>query len=44
MRHPLFVSEYWMPSDFRCVAEFTVRSLAGAKTNTQTRVEKIFTL
>ena len=21
-RRPLFVSEYWMPSDFRCVAEF----------------------
>lgn len=42
-RHPLFVSEYWMPSDFRCVAEFTVRALAGAKTNAQTRVEKIFT-
>lgn len=43
-RHPLFVSEYWMPSDFRCVAEFTVRALAGAKTNAQTRAEKIFTL
>lgn len=43
-RHPLFVSEYWMPSDFRCIAEFTVRALAGAKTNTQTRVEKIFTI
>lgn len=42
--HPLFVSEYWMPSDFRCVAEFTVRALAGSKTNAQTRVEKIFTL
>lgn len=42
--HPLFVSEYWMPPDFRCVAEFTVRALAGAKTNAQTRVEKIFTL
>lgn len=41
-RHPLFVSEYWMPSDFRCVAEFTMRALAGAKTNAQTRVEKIF--
>lgn len=43
-RHPLFVSEYWMPSDFRCVTEFTVRALAGAKTNAQTRVEKIFTI
>lgn len=43
-RHPLFVSEYWMPSDFRCVTEFTVSALAGAKTNAQTRVEKIFTL
>lgn len=43
-RNPLFVSEYWMPSDFRCVAEFTVCALAGAKTNAQTRVEKIFTL
>lgn len=42
-RHPLFVSEYWMPSDFCCVAEFTVRALAGAKTNAQTRLEKIFT-
>lgn len=43
-RHPLFVSEYWMPSDFRCVAEFEVRALAGASTNAQTRVEKIFTI
>lgn len=43
-RHPLFVSEYWMPSDFRCAAEFTVRALAGAKTNAQTRIEKIFTI
>ena len=42
--HPLFVSEYWMPSDFRCVAELTVRALAGAKTNARTRIEKIFTL
>lgn len=43
-RHPLFVSEYWMPSDFRCVTEFEVRALAGATTNAQTRVEKIFTI
>lgn len=43
-RTPLYVSEYWMPSDFRCVAEFTVRALAGAKTNAQTRIEKIFTI
>lgn len=43
-RHPLFVSEYWMPSDFCCIAEFTVRALAGDKTNAQTRVEKIFTI
>lgn len=42
--HRLFVSEYWMPSDFRCVDEFTVHALAGPKTNTQTRIEKIFTL
>ena len=41
--HPIFVSEYWMPSDFRCVAEFEVRALLGAKTNAQTRTEKIFT-
>lgn len=43
-RHPLFVSEYWMPSDFRCIAEYEVRALKGATTNAQTRVEKIFTL
>ena len=43
-RYPLFVSEYWMPSDFRCVAEYEVHALAGATTNAQTRVEKIFTL
>jgi hypothetical protein len=43
-RFPLFVSEYWMPSDFRCVAEFNVRALAGASTKAQTRVEKIFTI
>lgn len=43
-RRPLFISEYWMPSDFRCVAEYEVRALAGATTNAQTRVEKIFTI
>ena len=43
-RFPLFISEYWMPSDFRCIAEYEVHALAGAKTNAQTRVEKIFTL
>lgn len=43
-RQPLFVSEYWMPSDFRCVAECEVCTLAGPKAHTQTRVEKIFTL
>ena len=42
--HPLFVSEYWMPSDFRCVAEYEVHALRGSATNAQTRVEKIFTL
>jgi adenine-specific DNA methylase len=42
-RFPLFVSEYWMPSDFRCVAEFVVQAIGDA-TGTQTRVEKIFTL
>lgn len=43
-RPPLFVSEYWMPPDFRCIAEYEVRALKGATTNAQTRVEKIFTL
>lgn len=43
-RHPLFVSEYWMPSDFRCVIEYEVRALKGSTTNAQTRVEKIFTI
>lgn len=43
-RHPLFVSEYWMPSDFRCVAEYEVHALMGTTTDAQTRVEKIFTL
>lgn len=43
-RHPLFVSEYRMPSDFRCVSEFEVHALAGSSTNAQTRVEKIFTI
>lgn len=43
-RRPLFISEYWMPSDFRCVAEYEVRALAGATTNAQIRVEKIFTI
>lgn len=43
-RRPLFISEYWMPPDFRCVAGFEVRALAGATTNAQTRVEKIFTI
>lgn len=44
LRHPLFVSEYWMPPDFRCIAEYEVCALLGATTNAQTRVEKIFTL
>lgn len=43
-RLPLFISEYWMPSDFRCVAEHEVRALAGATTNALTRIEKIFTI
>lgn len=43
-QRPLFISEYWMPSDFRCVAEYEVRALAGATTNAQTRIEKIFTI
>lgn len=43
-RHPLFVSEYWMPSDFRCVTELEVRALMGATANASVRVEKIFTL
>lgn len=43
-RHPLFVSEYWMPSDFKAVAEFEVYARFGAKTNAQTRIEKIFTI
>lgn len=42
--HPLFVSEYWMPPDFQCIAEYEVHALRGAATNAQTRVEKIFTL
>ena len=42
--HQIFVSEYWMPSDFQCIAEYEVRALAGATTKAQTRVEKIFTL
>lgn len=42
--HPLFVSEYWMPSDFRCIAEYEVHALRGSTTNAQTRIEKIFTL
>lgn len=43
-RSPLYVSEYWMPSDFKVVAEFEVSALFGAKTNDQTRIEKIFTI
>lgn len=43
-RFPLFVSEYWMPPDFRCVAEYEVHALRGASTNAQMRIEKIFTI
>lgn len=43
-RRRLFVSEYWMPSDFRCVAGYTVHAIAGSSTNAQTRIEKIFTI
>lgn len=40
----IFISEYQMPADFKCIAEFEVRALAGASTNSQIRVEKLFTL
>lgn len=43
-RFPLFVSEYWMPADFKVVAEFEVAVLRDSRTNAQTRVEKIFIL
>ena len=40
----VFVSEYQMPPDFKRIAEFEVRALAGASTNSQIRIEKLFTL
>lgn len=42
--HKVYVSEYQMPADFKCIAEFEVRALAGASTNSQIRIEKLFTL
>ena len=43
--HRVYISEYWMPPDFECVAEFTVRALAGVGVaQIQKRVEKLYTL
>lgn len=40
----IFVSEYQMPADFKCIAEFEVRALAEVSTRSQLRVEKLFIL
>lgn len=42
--HKIYISEYQMPTDFKCIAEFEVCALAGASTNSQIRIEKLFTL
>ena len=41
---PIFISEYWMPDDFVCVAENERRSTLSAQNNNCRNIEKIFTL
>lgn len=42
--HPIFISEYWMPDDFACVAEIERISIMSPKNNNCRNIEKIFTL
>ena len=42
--HPIFISEYWMPDDFACVAEIERISKLSPKNNNCRNIEKIFTL
>jgi len=42
--HQVFVSEYYMPDDFTCVWEKEVTMKLAKQSNTDTRVEKLFTL
>lgn len=39
---PLFISEYSMPSDFECVAEFERVSTFSATNNSLRKIERIF--
>lgn len=39
---PLYISEYRMPSDFECIAEFECKSTLSATNNRLTRTEHIF--
>jgi DNA adenine methylase len=42
--HTIFISEYNMPNDFKCVWEKEVKMKLDAKSNSEIRVEKLFTL
>ena len=43
MGHTIYVSEYWMPEDFRCIWEKEVTNSLNS-TKTYTPIEKLFTL
>ena len=42
--HTIFVSEYWMPEDFKCVWQKEVNSSLTKDTGSKKAVEKLFTL
>ena len=39
---PVFISEYWMPDDFECVAEFERKSTFSSTSNNLLKVERIY--
>ncbi|HQM83896.1 MAG TPA: DNA adenine methylase [bacterium] len=42
MKNPVFISEYSMPDDFQCVAEFEHRSTLSAINKSKRTIEKLF--
>lgn len=39
---PIFISEYWMPDDFECIAEFERTSSFSATNNAKKEIERIY--
>lgn len=42
--HVIYISEYWMPSDFKCVWEKEVNSSLTLDTGSKKNIERLFTL